>query len=131
MAYEDDVGTLLRQGYQTDPDGQSVNMTQIADSIRRDILTQKVTFSGSFDENSQVESVPQSLLSLVSMLINGSNITDQTCNKNLSQPVLTIAQLLVFSSIKRRRDYSKIQHVYHGKDHETPYPSTWDLRPMH
>ena len=55
MAYEDDIGTVLRQGYQTDRDEQSVMMTQIADTIRRDIFTQKVTFSGSFDQTSQVE----------------------------------------------------------------------------
>jgi len=33
MAYEDDIGTVLRQGYQTDRDEQSVMMTQIADTI--------------------------------------------------------------------------------------------------
>ena len=56
------------------------------------------------------------------MLINGSNIKDQTSNTNLSQPVLTIAQLFVFSCIKRRRDYGKVPQVYHSKDRETPLP---------
>ena len=108
MACEDDVGSILREGYQTGRDEQSVMMTLIAKMIRQDIFAHKVTFSGSFDHNSQVESVPPSLLSLVSMLINGSNITDQKCNTNLSQPVLSIAQLLVYNSIKRRRDSGKI-----------------------
>ena len=131
MAYEDDVGTVLRQGYQNDRDEQSVMMTKIADMIRRNIFAQKVTFSGSFDQNSQVESVPQSLLSLVNMLINGSNIMDQTRNINISQPVLTLAQLIVFNCIKKRRDYGKMSRIYHSKDRETPLPVYMDLRSMH
>ena len=64
MACED-VGSILREGYQTDRDEQSIMMTQIAEMIRQDIFAHKVTFSGSFDHNRQVESVPRSLLSLV------------------------------------------------------------------
>ena len=129
MACEEDVGSILRDGYQTDRDEQSVMMTQIAEMIRHDIFAHKVTFSGSFGHNSQVESVPRSLLSLVSMLINGSNITAQTCNTNLSQPVLPIAQLLVYNSIKRRRDSVTIPQVYHNKDREMPPPIYVGLKP--
>jgi len=90
--------------------------------IRQDIFTHKVTFSRAFDHNSQLESVPRSLLSLVSMVINGSNITDQTNNTNISQPVLSIAQLLVHNCIKRRKECVKIPQVYHSKDREKPLP---------
>lgn len=128
LAYSDDVGTVLRQGYKADRDELSVMMTKIAHTIRNDIFLQKVTFSGSFDQMSQVESVPQSLLSLVSMLINGSNITDQTRNINLSQPVLTIAQLVVFNSIKKRRDHMKVPKTYHSKERETPLPIYMGLK---
>ena len=122
LAYEDDVGSVLREGYQTDQDEQSVMMIKLADMIRQDIFTHKTTFSGKFDHNSQVESVPRSLLSLVNVLINGSNITDQTHNTNVSQPVLSIAQLLVYNCIKRRRDCGKTPQMYHSKDRETPLP---------
>ena len=57
MAYEDDIGAVLRQGYQTDRDEQSVMITQIANTIRVDIFAQKSTFTGSFDQASQAESV--------------------------------------------------------------------------
>jgi len=122
MAYEEDVGSILREGYQTDRDEQSVLMIKIADMIRQDIFIHKVTLPGAFDHNSQVESVPRSLLSLVSMVISGSNITDQTYNTNISQPVLSIAQLLVHNCIKRRKECVKIPQVYHSKDRETPLP---------
>ncbi|KAG0722342.1 hypothetical protein GWK47_006085 [Chionoecetes opilio] len=52
-------------------------------------------------------------------------------HKSLSQPVLTIAQLLVFNCIKRRRDYGKSTTCLYSKDGETPLPSTWDSRFMH
>ncbi len=57
MAYEDDVGTAIRQGYQTDLDEQSVIMTQIA--LSELTFLHMVAFSGSFNQNSHVESVPQ------------------------------------------------------------------------
>ena len=122
MAWEENVGPIFQEGYQIDRDEQSVMMTQIAETIWQDIFAHKVTFSGSFDHNSQAESVPQFLLSLVKMLINGSDITNQTPNTNLSQPLLSIAQLLVYNRIKRCRDSVKIPDVYHSKDHETPLP---------
>ncbi|KAI8503415.1 hypothetical protein Bbelb_192360 [Branchiostoma belcheri] len=122
MAYEDDVGTTLRDGYQNDRDEQSVAMTKIANMIRLEIFDQKVEFSGYFDHDSQVESVPRSLLSLVGMIINGSNITHQTYDANLSQPVLSIAQLLMYNCVKRHRNNVKVHQVVHNRDREVPLP---------
>ena len=99
----------------------SLIITQISEMMQQDIFVHKI-FSGSFDHNSQVEFVPRSLLPLVSMLINGSNITDETSKTNLRQSLLPIAQLLVYNSIKRSRDSVKIPDVYHSKDRETPLP---------
>ncbi|KAI8486109.1 hypothetical protein Bbelb_362090 [Branchiostoma belcheri] len=122
MAYEDDVGTTLRDGYQNDRDEQSVAMTKIANMIRLEIFDQKVEFSGYFDHDSQVESVPRSLLSLYGMIINGSNITDQTYDANLSQPVLSIAQLLMYNCVKTHRNNGKVHQVVHNRDREVPLP---------
>lgn len=128
LAYSEDVGTVLQLVYESDRDELSIMMTTISDVIRKDILSKIVTFSGSYDQNSQRESVPQSLLSLVSMIINGSNITDQTDNTKLSQPVLTIAQLLVFNSIKRRRGNVTVPKVHHSQERETPLPIYMGLK---
>jgi hypothetical protein len=56
------------------------------------------------------------------MLISGSNIKDQSSNVHLSQPVLTIAQLVVHNCVKRRRDCNKTPSSFHSKDRETPLP---------
>lgn len=123
LAYREDVGGFLRHDYDSDGDELGIVMTKISNIIRKDIFSQTVSFSGSFDEKSQVESVPQSLLSLVSMLINGSNIEDRAQNTSLSQPVLTIAQLLVFNSFKRQRNIKpKPIEIHHNKEREMPLP---------
>ena len=97
-------------------------LAKLSDIIRKDIFSRPVKFDGSFDHQSQIESVPQSLLSLVNMIINGSNIKDQSSNACMSQSVLTIAQLLVFNCFKRRRDFNKTPGTFHSKDRETPLP---------
>ena len=132
MAYEDDVGTFLRQGYQTDRDEQSIMMTQIANSIRRNIFTQEVTFSGSFAQSSQVESVPQSFLSFVSMLINGPNIMDQACNKNLYVNQCS-PSLNCWCPNASRGDETmeKYYMSFTTKIKTHHYPSILDLRSMH
>ena len=76
----------------------------------------------SFNKKSQTESVLQSLLTLVNMILNGSNIKDQSSNSKMGQPVLTLAQLLVFNAVRRRRDMKKSTLVFHRPERETPVP---------
>ena len=64
LAYEADVGDVLWQGYHENRDEQSIMMVKIAEMIRQDIFANDVKFSGSFNQRSQIESIPQSLLSL-------------------------------------------------------------------
>ena len=121
LAFSEHVGALLLDDFIEDKDDLSLMMVTTANNIRRKVFSNVNSFSGSFDQDSQVCSVPQSLLSLVNMIINGSNIKDQKHNKNISQPVLTIAQLISFNCVKKRKsdDSSK---VYHVKDRQTPLP---------
>ncbi|KAG1712127.1 hypothetical protein GQR58_002434 [Nymphon striatum] len=104
LTYSDDVAMVLRQGYEPSRDEISIMMTKIAHTIRKDIFSQNDTLSESFDQNSQVDALPKSLLSLVSMLINGPNITEQTRDQSLSQPVLNTSQQLALNSIIRLQD---------------------------
>eukprot|EP00058_Branchiostoma_floridae_P011619 XP_002597107.1 hypothetical protein BRAFLDRAFT_76362 [Branchiostoma floridae] len=122
LTFEEDVGTALRESYHTDCDEQSLMVKKIAEMIRQDILDQKAQFSGKFDQDCQLKTVPRSLLSLTNMIINGCNIADQTDDANISQPVLTIAQLLMYNCIKRRRDKNKTHQLYHNMDREVPLP---------
>ena len=62
-----------------------------------------------------------SLLSLTNMIINGSNITYQTYDANLSQLVLTIVRLLMYNCIKIQRD-KKHTLTIPQMDREVPFP---------
>jgi len=61
------------------------------------MLKMKNEFSGSFDAQSQEKSVPVSLLALVSMVLNGTNITTQLSSASMPQPAITLSQLLMYN----------------------------------
>ncbi|KAG0723662.1 hypothetical protein GWK47_042257 [Chionoecetes opilio] len=77
------------------------------------------TFTGSFDEDCQVKSVPQSLLTLVAMILDGPNIKSQS-GDGVTQATLSTAQLLQYNSSIHCRVSSTT--VSHNKDRETPLP---------
>ena len=122
LAFSEDVGSLLSTEYFEDSDEQNVMMVKLAKIIREDIFSKTNTFNGTFDHESQVNSVPQSLLTLINMILNGSNITEQTHTKSISQPVLSIAQLVTFNTVKQRRRTGDTSKIYHRKERQTPVP---------
>ena len=63
------------------------------------------------------DAVPDKLKTLINMILEGSNIKDQTENDNKSAG-LTIAQLIMFNSAKHQRGGM----VRHMRNRETPFP---------
>ena len=79
------------------------------------------SFSGSFPDRCQEDSVPQLLLTLVTMILEGLSIKDQSCQS--SPPSLTIAQFLRYNSLKHaRKDAAPDTHIRHSINQETPLP---------
>ena len=93
--YKDNIGTALRQMCDLDADSDAVHLARAAKIVRKDILKMKLQFNGSFDARCQEESVPASLLVLVSMVLHGPNIKSQSSTMTTSQSALTLSQLLV------------------------------------
>ncbi|KAG0711244.1 hypothetical protein GWK47_021038 [Chionoecetes opilio] len=54
--------------------------------VRRDMFKMKNQFGGSFEPNSQEDSVPVSRLALVAMVLNGPNIKAQSSSSTMPQP---------------------------------------------
>ena len=54
-----------------DADSDGIHLARAANIVRRDMLKMTTSFSGSFDTLCQEESVPNSLIALVSMILNG------------------------------------------------------------
>ena len=96
-------------------------ISKVSKIIRRDLLSmENSVFGGTFKMECQEKSVPQSLLSLVGMIMGGPNIETQSINIVENQAVLSISQLIRSNCILRRRNDSTA--LYHSKNRETPFP---------
>lgn len=119
LAFQEDVAVAVKLAYTDQCDDDALCLAKAAKIIRRDIMQCKNTFDGSFEPDCQEKSVPKSVLSLVSMVLEGPNIKQQTDNP-VSQASLTISQLLVHNS--RTHAQKASSYTRHSKDHETPLP---------
>ena len=116
------VGHVLRKACEHDANDEAVHLARAAKIVRRDMLKMKKRFAGSFEPNSQEESVPKSLLELVAMVLNGPNIKVQSSSSTISEPVLTISQLLMSNSIIRRRENQHTLRTKRSQVRETSLP---------
>jgi len=119
LSFEDDVGLALKEATLDDYDDEAICLAKAAQIVRRDMQQKTSTFTGSFGNNCQEEAIPQSLLALVSMIMDGTNIKNKDPD-TFRQSALTVAQLLQFNSSTRRRASST--GIRHNTDKETPLP---------
>ena len=83
----------------------------------------KCVFDGKFRTNCQKDSVPESLLYLVSMVLRGSNIKTNIDSACITQSALTIAQLLQFNCTFRRNNKQQIKQSYTLTTRQPPLPA--------
>ena len=124
LVFNKDVGVVLRQVCKSNYDSDALHLSKVAQIVRRDMLKPQKAFEGSFTAKCQDQSVPYSLKSLVSMILEGPSISHQTneirsCN---DQAVLTISQLMIYNSVKHARQEHSGNVVRHNRDRETPLP---------
>ncbi len=121
LAFNEDIAIALKTAYDRDFDDDGIILAKAATIVRRDIFSkEKSVFTGSFDNSCQQKSVPQSLTTLVDMILGGPNINTKSGNVSEAQASLTIAQLLQFNCTIRRREGSTAS--YHRKSREPPLP---------
>ena len=70
-----DIDATLGKVCEHDFDNDVVHLLRSANIVRRDMFKITHNFNGSFDYHCQANSVPVSLLALVSMVLYGSHIT--------------------------------------------------------
>ncbi|GFO25219.1 tyrosine-protein kinase receptor tie-1 [Plakobranchus ocellatus] len=120
LSFNDDVGNALRDACLDDCDDEAICLAKAAQIIRRDMTGVQTDFNGSsFPQGSQEEAVPKSLVALVSMILDGPNITRREGDDS-RQATLSIAQLLQYNSSAKRR--SKSASFHHRKSRETLLP---------
>ena len=122
LAFNEDIAAVLKKVIENNFNSEEMLIAKAANIIRWDLLNmEKSKFHGTFEANCQEDSVPQSLRSLIEMIMGGTSIETQSSNIVENQAALTVSQLIRFNSVVRRRKDS--QAIYHTKDRETPLPT--------
>eukprot|EP00112_Aurelia_sp_Birch-Aquarium-sp1_P010291 Seg2203.7 transcript_id=Seg2203.7/GoldUCD/mRNA.D3Y31 product="hypothetical protein" protein_id=Seg2203.7/GoldUCD/D3Y31 len=118
------VGEMLQMAYAECGDDEGTYLAKAANNVRRDIFTTKSKFDGTSSKDAQKDSVPKILLTLISMILNGSDLTAKNEHDLLSQnqACLSVSQMIVFNSFYRRRDLNNMVCDRHSKDREPPLP---------
>jgi hypothetical protein len=120
LVFEDDIGLALKQATERDFDSEAMTLLRATNIICRDIKAKKNTFGGGFENRCQQEAVPESLKTLVGIILGGPDIKTQSSKMIDAQTTLTISQLILFNAIKRRRKESTSN--YHSTNREPPLP---------
>ncbi|KAG1681694.1 hypothetical protein GQR58_011690 [Nymphon striatum] len=110
---------ILKQAVDSrDFEAEAISMVKLVKAVREEIFDWKLSqFTSSFKHNCQEESVPTSLKSLISMLLNGPNVTGQ--DETETQACLTISQLIHFNAKNKAPVAKKSRH---SKKREPPLP---------
>ena len=121
IVFKEAMHSLLKDALKKrDISDDANNLAKVASIVRKDILEHKgFSFAGCFPLECQEKSIPTSLKSLVSMIINGLNLKDQ--NHCESQACLTVCQTIIFN-IKRRPSESISSKPRHVAPREPPLP---------
>ena len=86
-----DLANALWKAHKEDGYEEAMRLAKVAIILRKEMFTQKYTFDGSFESKCQANSVPPSLVSLVSMILYGPNIELQSSTLTKSQSGLIIS----------------------------------------
>ena len=122
LAFEDGIGQALIDLCKINNDDNAICLARAADIIREQLfLNDDSPSTGSQNV------VPQSLVMLVRMILEGSSIKDQLdiSKNNFSQ---SIAELIKFNSVKHKRTAEKSRHNHTAPSHHvsSQLPSTID-----
>ena len=112
LFFKKDVDVLLDD--LTDPNYFENQVNKFVSSIRKAMSKQNNEFTGQFLKGCQEKSVPKELLTLISMLVDGTNP-----NSKLSQFSFTCAQLIM-SNYKPNNKTNEKKMTYHSRKRETP-----------
>ena len=101
IVFEEGMKNMLREAIKKRDFSEDVAiLAKAATIVRNDIFNHDhFKFTGSFPPKCQTNSLPSSLKSLVSLILNGTNLKDQ--DRHESQACLTISQLILYNVKKR------------------------------
>lgn len=100
LSFDEDIALLLAEAFKKDTDSDAMCLAKAAKIIRRELFEIADLPEGTFPPDCQENSVPQTLLALILMILEGPNILDKA-SYSANQAALSTSQLLKFNSVKR------------------------------
>lgn len=120
LVFDADIGLALTKACERGSDSDAIHLARAAQIVRRHMFHKTSHFDGSFGDNCQEASVPDVLLALINMILEGPSIKEQSRDPRC-QAALSMAQLLKFNSVKSARKATDIpKPVKHSREQETP-----------
>ena len=80
LAFDTDLGDALTKACDSDSDAEAIFLAKAAQFVRKDIFNEKYSLDGTLHNSC----VPESLLALVTMIMEGPNIQHQTRKAELA-----------------------------------------------
>ena len=99
LVFDEDIGAALGKACEQDSDSDAVHLARAAQIVRQHMFEDPKPFNGSFAEKCQERSVPNLVLALVNMVLEGPSINNQI-RESSTPAALSIAQLLKYNSVK-------------------------------
>eukprot|EP00112_Aurelia_sp_Birch-Aquarium-sp1_P011752 Seg2473.2 transcript_id=Seg2473.2/GoldUCD/mRNA.D3Y31 product="hypothetical protein" protein_id=Seg2473.2/GoldUCD/D3Y31 len=123
LTFKEEIGSAIYRACKQDYEEDGICLSSAAKIVRKQIL-QHDRADGELllAKGCQEGSVPRSLVTLISTIIGGTDITDNVATAE-SKIALTISQLIKFNVVKhKRRKAKEIDSLRHTKELETPFP---------
>ena len=79
LTFEADVGDALLKAEEADLQDEILTLSKATKFIRRRIFERSYHFTGEFLPGCEADAVPRELVALVSMVLQGPNIKEQSC----------------------------------------------------
>ena len=105
LSFQGEIGEALFDACLHSLQDDGMCLARAAEIIRNDFFTEFPPFEGHFNSEYVRSSVPQSLLCLIRMLLEGPNCGPNNEGVDFGdETAVNIAQLIIFNSTKRKRD---------------------------
>eukprot|EP00112_Aurelia_sp_Birch-Aquarium-sp1_P005412 Seg1614.17 transcript_id=Seg1614.17/GoldUCD/mRNA.D3Y31 product="hypothetical protein" protein_id=Seg1614.17/GoldUCD/D3Y31 len=123
LAIQDDVGDALTLMCFQDDDDQGILLAKSAKLVREKLFSDNQPFNGTFTSSSKSESVPEVLVALISMILEGPGIKEQTQEIAFSA-ARSIAELVKYNAVKHKQSPAHVteKSSRHAVHQETPLP---------
>lgn len=127
LAMPNDIGTAMAFVHNRNLDTAALYLAKAASIVRKKMFLKREPFEGTFTPECQQQAVPDSLLALINMILEGPNINNQKKQEvSGASAALTISQLLIFNSVKHVRSGAS-NAIRHDKSRETPLTTSTAL----